>query len=256
MVAALKAAGHTVAMTGDGVNDVLALKDADIGVAMGSGSPVSRGVAQLVLLDDAFGALAPVIAEGRRVIANVERVANLFITKTVYATLIALVIGASGLAYPFLPRHLTIISDFTIGIPAFVLALLPTAEPFRPGFVNRVLRFTIPCGVLTGAAALTVYALSDAAGRPLLERRTIATIVVASCSLVVLAVLARPFDMLKGALITAMAVALALVVAIPSIRTYFAMELPAGGQAAEAAVAVLIAGSLIALAVRVPRPSR
>ena len=94
-------------MTGDGVNDVLALKDADIGVAMGSGSAATRGVAQLILLDDAFSALPPVIAEGRRVIANVERVANLFLTKTAYATVLALAVAVAGAAYPLLPRHLT-----------------------------------------------------------------------------------------------------------------------------------------------------
>src|SRR5207247_2392963 len=146
MVAALQGRGHVVAMTGDGVNDTLALKDADIGVAMGSGSSAARAVAQLVLLDDSFAPMPGVVAEGRRVIANVERVANLFVTKTVYAMLLSLAIGVAGLPFPFLPRHLTIVSSLTIGIPAFFLALAPNAQRFRAGFVTRVLRFALPAG--------------------------------------------------------------------------------------------------------------
>src|SRR6185436_728037 len=109
MVHALQSRGHTVAMTGDGVNDVLALKDADIGVAMGSGSPASRAVAQIVLLDNSFATLPHVVAEGRRVIGNIERVANLFLTKTVYSVFLAVAIGIAQIPFPFLPRHLTLV---------------------------------------------------------------------------------------------------------------------------------------------------
>ena len=131
MVAALQSRGHTVAMTGDGVNDVLALKDADIGVSMGSGSPATRAVAQIVLLDNKFATLPYVVAEGRRVIGNIERVSNLFLTKTVYSVVLAFLIGITGvlsqvfdfepLPYPFLPRHVTIAAWFTIGIPGLHL---------------------------------------------------------------------------------------------------------------------------------------
>ncbi len=150
MVTALQSRGHTVAMTGDGVNDVLALKDADIGVAMGSGSEATRAVAQLVLLDSDFAAIPPVVAEGRRVLGNIERTSSLYLTKTFYALVLALSTGVASVVFPFLPRHLTLIASLTIGIPSFFLALAPSAERFRSGFVPRVLRFAAPAGILAG----------------------------------------------------------------------------------------------------------
>ena len=146
MVSALQSRGHVVAMTGDGVNDVLALKDADIGIAMGSGSSAARSVAQFVLLDGAFNTIPAIVGEGRRVIHNIERVANLFVTKTVYAFLLAVLVGAFSRPFPFVPRHLTLVATLTIGAPAFFLALAPTAARARAGFVNRVMRFAAPVG--------------------------------------------------------------------------------------------------------------
>jgi len=157
MVTALQARGHTVAMTGDGVNDVLALKLADLGIAMGSGAPATKAVAELVLLDGRFATLPAVVAEGRRVTANIERVANLFITKTVWATLLAVAVGATLVPYPFLPRHLTIIDSLAIGIPSFFLALAPNTRRYRPGFTGRVLRFAIPAGAIIAAATFAAY---------------------------------------------------------------------------------------------------
>ncbi|MFA9563285.1 MAG: HAD-IC family P-type ATPase, partial [Acidimicrobiales bacterium] len=160
MVHALQARGHTVAMTGDGVNDVLALKDADIGVAMGAGSSASRAVARLVLLDNDFSVMPDVVGEGRRVINNVERVANLFLTKSVYAFVLAIAVGLSLQPFPFFPRHLTLVSSLTIGIPAFFLALAPSDRRAQTGFVGRVLRFAIPAGIVAAAATFTGYSLA------------------------------------------------------------------------------------------------
>jgi len=163
MVEAMQARGHVVAMTGDGVNDVLALKEADLGIAMGSGSAASRAVARLVLLDGRFASLPQVVAEGRRVIANIERVAKLFVTKTVYAMLLAVATGVAGLPFPFLPRHLTLVGSLTIGIPAFFLALEPNTR--------RALLAAMAAG-LAGVLAVPflreLFALSLPPARPLL----------------------------------------------------------------------------------------
>lgn len=146
MVDALHLQGCTVAMTGDGVNDVLALKSADLGIAMGSGSGATRAVAQLVLLNDKWSVMPSVVAEGRRVLGNIERVADVFLTKSFYAIFISIATGVFAVAFPFLPRHLSLIGALTIGIPGFFLALMPNTERFRPGFFKRVLVFTAPAG--------------------------------------------------------------------------------------------------------------
>jgi len=256
MVKALQARGHTVAMTGDGVNDVLALKLADIGVAMGSGAPATKAVAELVLLDDRFATLPGVVAEGRRVTANIERVANLFITKTVWATLLAVAAGVALMPYPFLPRHLTIIDTLAIGVPAFFIALAPNRRRYLPGFVGRVLRFAGPAGLIIAAATFSAYALARARGLPLTEQRTAATLVTLILSLCVLALQAMPLTWRRIALVVAALAAFVLLFPVPAVRRFYALELPRGAIGSTLLIAALGAAALIGFWTLSRRPGR
>ena len=221
MVTALQSRGHTVAMTGDGVNDVLALKDADIGVAMGSGAGATKAVAQIVLLDDRFATLPEVVAEGRRVIGNIERVANLFLVKSVYSFVLVILVGVFQLEYPFLPRHTTLIAALTIGIPAFFLALAPNYERARPGFVRRVLRFAIPAGLVAGVEVFVAYWVARGESDTLGEAQTTAMVSLFACSLYIVQLVARPIVWWKIVLIASMALLFVLCVAVPYGRHFF-----------------------------------
>ena len=227
MVSALRSRGHVVAMTGDGVNDALALKEADMGVAMGSGSDATRGVAQVVLLDSHFDALPGVVAEGRRVLGNIERTSGLYLTKTVYAMLLSLAVGVAGFVFPFLPRHLTLIGAVTIGIPSFFLALAPNTERFRPGFVERVARFAIPAGTLAAVATFLAYSLvRQEPGVSLAEARTTAVMVLTWIGLLVLSIIAAPLNRWRLALIWSMAGLFLLALLLPATQAFFALKPP------------------------------
>ncbi|MGV9616861.1 HAD-IC family P-type ATPase [Nocardia xishanensis] len=238
MVGALQSRGHTVAMTGDGVNDVLALKDSDIGVAMGAGSPATRAVAQIVLLDNKFATLPYVVGEGRRVIGNIERVSNLFLTKTVYSVLLAFLVGLAGIGsqifdyepigYPFLPRHVTIAAWFTIGIPAFILSLAPNNERARTGFVSRVMRLAIPSGAVIGIATFVAYLIAyagpDATETQKEQAGTTALITLIMIALWVLAIVARPYVWWKVVLIGASVAAYVVLFTVPFTRDFFKLD--------------------------------
>ncbi|MFI6863363.1 HAD-IC family P-type ATPase [Streptomyces sp. NPDC050421] len=228
MVAALQSRGHTVAMTGDGVNDVLALKDADIGVSMGSGSEATRAVAQIVLLNNSFATLPSVVAEGRRVIGNITRVATLFLTKTVYSVLLAVLVVCFQVEYPFLPRHLTLLSTLTIGVPAFFLALAPNKERAHPHFVRRVMRYAIPSGTIAAVATFAMYliARSHYSGTGALDAETsVATLTLFLVSMWVLAIIARPYTWWRICLVAAMGLAFLIVLMVPWLQDFFALKL-------------------------------
>jgi cation-transporting ATPase E len=238
MVHALQSRGHTVAMTGDGVNDVLALKDADIGVAMGSGSSASRAVAQIVLLDNKFATLPYVVGEGRRVIGNIERVSNLFLTKTVYSVLLAILVGLAGLAskifgsdpllFPFQPIHVTIAAWFTIGIPAFILSLAPNTERAHTGFVRRVMTAALPSGLVVGIATfvsyLAAYQGRAATATEQTQSSTAALITLLITAVWVLAVVARPYEWWRVILVAVSGLAYVVIFAIPAAQKTFMLD--------------------------------
>lgn len=260
MVQALQSTGNTVAMTGDGVNDVLALKDADIGVAMGSGSSAARSVAQIVLLDNKFATLPYVVGEGRRVIGNIERVANLFLTKTVYAVLLALFVGLGGLAakifgftalsYPFQPIHVTISAWFTIGVPAFVLSLAPNNERAQTGFVRRVLSRAVPNGIVVGLATFVTYILVNPGGSGVAlgskhaatltaeqtQASTATLVTLIAVALYVLAVVARPYNWWKAILIALSVLGYVVIFAWPWAQDLFILDPSNAGMMSVSAV--------------------
>jgi cation-transporting ATPase E len=257
MVRALQARGHVVAMTGDGVNDVLALKDADCGVAMASGSEATRGVAQLVLLDSNFSALPSVVGEGRRVINNIERVASLFLAKTTYSVVLSLLTGVFALRYPLRPIHLSILSWFTIGIPAFFLALEPNAERVRAGFLRRVLGRAVPAGLVIAALTMAVFSIAQL--DPAIstdEARTVAVLVAGSVALMNLLRVARPLNRLRMVLVGSMAVLFYAAFTMGWSRDLFELPLTEPWAYLLAAGAVALAWPLLSVGSQLVERSR
>lgn len=244
LVEALQRQGHTVAMTGDGVNDIPALKKADIAIAQDTATPATKAISQLVLLDGRFDRLPAVVAEGRRVFANMERVSALFISKTVYSAVLAVVIGIWGATFPLLPRHVSLVSETTIGIPAFALSFRAAEAAYRPGYLRRVLRFALPAGLATSVVVLTGYAWvrSPAADVSLDEARTATTLMLLAAALWVLYLLMQPVDRYDAIVLAGMVGLVAIAVGTPFGRSFYALDLPG------AAVLAMLGGYLVVVA--------
>ena len=235
LIDALKGNGAYVAMMGDGVNDVPAMKGARLAVALGSGTQLAKSVADAVLVTDRFGTIPDAVAEGRRIIGNVQRVAKLFVTKSVFAAFVIATFGLWTGEFPLLPRHLSLAATFTVGVPGFVLALGPSSGiPETGDFVRRVLRFALPAGAVMGAATLIAYlAVGDVRGHTNSEARTAAVTVYVAIGLYLLLVLdaermqrSRRYAALVVALAASLGAGYLLVLGTPALRQFFALTLP------------------------------
>lgn len=250
MVQALKRGGHTVAMTGDGVNDVLALKEADLGIAMDTASPATKAVARLILLDGRFDRLPAVVAEGRRAISNIERVSMVFLSKTVYITVISLAFALLLWPFPFLPRQVSVLDGLTIGLPAFFLALQPSAQRYEAGFLKRSLAFSVPAGVCGALCVLAVslYARFAAPGSAE-ATQSAAVITLALVASWILVTASRPLTWTKTLILAGMYAGLALLFTVPPAKEFFRLDWPPTDLLA-ASVAVAVGGSIIIEAIR------
>jgi cation-transporting ATPase E len=254
MVRALQRRGHVVAMTGDGVNDALALKEADIGIAMDSAAAATKAVSRLVLLDGRFDRLPGIVAEGRQVIANIERVSMLFLAKTAYAVILSVTFGALLWGFPFLPRQLSATDGITIGIPAFFLALMPNTRRYQAGFLRRSLSFAVPAGLIIALAVLSInaYALLTGHGTGP-GMRTGSALVLTLSALWVLVVLSRPLDRWRALIIGAMYAALAIVLTVPLSRDFFDFTMPGQEHLTATALIALIGCLAVELLYRAHR---
>lgn len=209
LVGALRDNGHTVAMTGDGVNDVLALKDADCSIAMASGSDVAAQVSQLVLLDSNFSSMPSVVAEGRRVINNIERSASLFLVRNVFSLFLALITIAAALPYPIAPSQVSLVNGLCIGFPAFVLALEPNTNRIKGHFLSNVLYRAFPAGLTNVTLVLGTIAFYMLFGITKGEMSTISTLVIGVVGIIMVYRVSTPFNMLRKLLLGSIIVAFA-----------------------------------------------
>lgn len=228
LISALKKKGHVVAMVGDGVNDVLALRDADCSVAMASGSDAARAVADIVLLDSSFGSMPSVLLEGRRVINNIERTAALFIVKTIYSFLLSVILIFLPVEYPFVPIQLTLISALTIGIPAFFLALEPNRARVSGRFLQKAFRRALPGALAIVVNIIAVIIVNAAGGLGRGELSTIATILAGFTGILTLINACIPLTWLRAAVLTLVTAAFTTAVSVFG-RVFFLVELSTKG---------------------------
>jgi cation-transporting ATPase E len=226
IVKSLKQSGRVVAMTGDGVNDTLAMKEADLSIAMGNGTQATKAIAKIILVDSHFSKLPNVVSQGRRVMANMERVSSLFLSKTAYSFLLALFIGITGLEYPMLPRHITFISALAIGIPAFFLALPENNQKYTKGFLKRVLMFSIPSGFVVLMGMITIYMYARSANIDFIQTQRMVTILLFCVSIAILALKATPLLSWRLGLVVGMVILGIACYFIRIPRWYFRLELP------------------------------
>ena len=208
IIAALQKLGHTVAMTGDGVNDLRATKQADCSVAMASGAQAASQMASLVLLNSDFAGMPDIVAEGRRVIHNIQRSAALFLVKNIFSLGLALSALVTGLAYPFMPLHLTVIGALTIGIPSFFLALETNYVRVQGSFLKNVLKSALPGGLTDLICILLTQFAAHHMGLSHANTATLCAVVVAVTGISVLFTVSRPFRPFRAVLVAAMAAAL------------------------------------------------
>lgn len=254
-VEALAAAGRYVAMVGDGVNDVPAMKAARLAIAQASGAQMARSVADIVLVSGDFAAIPQMVAQGRQILRNVQRVAKLFVTKSALAAGLILTVGTTSAAYPFLPRHLTIASTFGVGVPAFFLALAPSSGPWRSGDLLRdVMRFALPAGGSLVAGVLVAYGCAlRVFSMDVMEARTACTTVLLGGMLGILWFLERSRGPRRGRvalLLGAMVAGYGTVIAVPATRRLFALAVPTPSLALSAGAGVLVALGLAWAALR------
>lgn len=224
IVKALKAAGHVVGMTGDGINDVLALREADCSIAVAAGSDASKNVSKIVLLDNNFGSLPKVVQEGRRCINNLQRSASLFLIKTIYNTLFALLFMIIPAQLPFIPKNLTLIGYITIGPPAFVLALEPNNDIVKGRFLPKVVRDACPTAFAIVAAVCVISSVGPLMGLTAAQTGTCAIIATGALGLAFICRISWPLNWIRITMITVLAAFFTMCFFVPFTRALFGLS--------------------------------